>query len=78
MPSSSLVGVEVGVEVGVRVKMQFGFLTFSGGWLGWGGVVWFEKSDIKLISTQVEVGVELGKNAALRSVQAVDHLFFKS
>ena len=72
MPSSSLVevevedeaGVEVGVgvevEVGVWVKMQFSFLTFSGGW--WVG--WLEKSDIKLISTQVvvevEVGVELG------------------
>ena len=30
---------------------------------GWGGVGWLEKSDIKLISTQVgvEVGVELGK-----------------
>ena len=39
MPSSSLVEVEVevGVEVGVWVKMQFSFLTFSGGWLGWGG-----------------------------------------
>ena len=45
---------------------------------GWGGMGWLKKSDIKLISTQVEVGVELGKNAALRSVQAVDHLFFKS
>ena len=35
------------------------------GWVGgWGGVGWLEKSDIKLISTQVvvevEVGVELG------------------
>ena len=55
MPSSSLVEiedevgvkdgaevvfeVEVGVEVGVWVKMQFSFLTFSGGWLGWGWVV---------------------------------------
>ena len=37
------------------------------GWVGgWGGVGWLEKSDIKLISTQVvvevEVEVELGKN----------------
>ena len=48
MPSSSLLEVEVGVEVGVGVevkvgvwvKMQFSFLTFSGGWVGgWGGVV---------------------------------------
>ena len=45
---------------------------------GLGGMGWLKKSDIKLISTQVEVGVELGKNAALRGVQAVDHLFFKS
>ena len=47
VPSSSLVKVEfevgvevevaVGVEVGVWVKIQFSFLTFSGGWLGWGG-----------------------------------------
>ena len=45
MPSSSLdkVEVEVGVEVGVWVKMQFSFLTFSGGlvggWMGGGGGV---------------------------------------
>ena len=52
------VKVEVGVGVGVWVKMQFSFLTFFGGGMGW-----LEKSDIKLISTQVvvEVGVELGK-----------------
>ena len=38
------VEVEVGNEAGVWVKMQFSFLTFSGGWLGrwvvgvgWGG-----------------------------------------
>ena len=45
VPSSSLVEVEVGVEVRVAVevevwvKMQSSFLTFLGGWLGWGGVV---------------------------------------
>ena len=48
VPSSSLaeikveveveVGVEVWVGVGVWVKMQFSFLTFSGGWVV-GGVV---------------------------------------
>ena len=38
-----------------------------GGWgaVRWAGVLWLEKSDIKLISIQVvvevEVGVELGK-----------------
>ena len=64
MPSSSLVEGWVGVvvEVGVWVKMQFSCLTFLSGWLGG----WLEKSDIKVISTQVvvevEVGVELGKN----------------
>ena len=31
------VGVEVGDDVGVWIKMQFSFLTFPGGWLGWGG-----------------------------------------
>ena len=40
------------------------FLTFSSGLFGWGGG-WLEKSDVKLISTQVvvevEVWVELGK-----------------
>ena len=64
MPSSSLVEleVEVGVEVSVWVKMQFSFLLFRlGGWLvgGWGGVGWLNKSDIKVISTQVVVEVEL-------------------
>ena len=49
-----MVGVEV--EVGVWVKMQFSFLTFP---VGWDGVEWLEKSDIKLISTQVEVEVEV-------------------
>ena len=68
MPSSSLVEVEVVVEVGVQVevgvwvKIQFSFLTFSVGWVR--GVGRLEKSDIKLISTQVvvevEVEVELG------------------
>ena len=48
--------------------MRFGircssvFLLFRVG--GWGGVGWLEKSDIKLLSTQVvvevKVGVELG------------------
>ena len=52
------VGVEVGVgvwvgvwvEAGAWVRMQFSFLTFSGGW------------GLELISTQVvvEVGVDLG------------------
>ena len=61
MPGSSLVEVEVEVEfgvelgVGVGVKMQFSFLTFL---VGWGGVRLLEKSDIKLISTQVVVEVE--------------------
>ena len=64
MPSSSLVeigvGVEVGVEAGVEVGVEVGGvgfgagLTFSGGWVGW-----LEKSDIKLISTQVVVEVEV-------------------
>ena len=36
--------------------MQFSFLTFSGGWVV--AVGWLEKSDIKLISTQVVVEVE--------------------
>ena len=41
--------------------MQFSFLTFSGvcGWLGWVGAGWLEKSDVKLISTQVVVEVEV-------------------
>ena len=71
VPSSSLVEVEVGVEdgveveVGVWVKMQFSFLPFSGGWVV--GVGWLEKSDIKLISTQdvVVVEVELGINSII-------------
>ena len=47
--------------------MQFRFLIFFSG--GWGGVGWLEKSDIKLISTQVvvevEFGVELGNRSTL-------------
>ena len=52
--------VEVWVEVGV--KMPLIFLTFLG---GWGGMGLLQKSDIKVILTQVvvevEVGDELGK-----------------
>ena len=55
--ASSLGEVEVGVEV--WVKMPLSFLTFScGQWVV--GVGWLEKSDIKLISTQVVVEVEVG------------------
>ena len=36
--------------------MQFSFLTFLVGWVV--GLGWLEKSDIKLISTQVVVEVE--------------------
>ena len=35
-----------------------GGLVLVGGWVGgWGGVGWLEKSDMKLISTQVAVEV---------------------
>ena len=53
VPSSSLVEFEfeVRVEVGVGVEVKVGVEV---------GVGWLEKSDIKLISTQVVVEVEVG------------------
>ena len=43
-----------------------------GGRLGWGGVGWLEKSDIKLISTQVVVEVEV--LVELGNYKATGHL----
>ena len=62
------VGVEVGVEVDATVSFRHNLdsvqIFFR---LGWG---WLKKWGLKLISTQVvvevEVGVELGKNALNR------------
>ena len=48
----------------VQFSYFFGWVVVWVG--GWGGVGWLDKSDIKLISTQVvvevDVGVELGNN----------------
>ena len=54
VPSSSLVEIEV--EVGAWVKMKFS--SFFGWVGGWAGGEW-DKSDIKLISTQVLVEVDV-------------------
>ena len=69
MPISSLVEGWVGVvvEVGVWVKMQFSCLTFSSGWLGG----WLEKSDIKVISTQLKLELKLKLELSLAKIYMV-------